>query len=64
MNTKGCFKKEKGKKWEVTDMGVFKKVWLLNNHPQSRAICRGLGRGRHELPLWLHLEAPIYFSIS
>ena len=24
MNTKGCFKTEKGKKWEVTDMSVCK----------------------------------------
>lgn len=36
MNTKGCFKTEKGKKWEVTDMGVCKKscgCWITIHNP-------------------------------
>lgn len=42
---KGSSKREKGGKWEVTEMGACKGVSLLSKHQKSRAPLSALGWG-------------------
>ena len=59
--------KGKGKKvksFTINKMVVWKRVRLLSNHHQSRALCWELGQGGHGVPLWLYLEAPVCCSGS